>query len=499
MNTVSELLTELFTGVAVSHLEDYKATQATAVWFDKTQGGYIWQDIFGSRVVDDGWILQRIDHYHEFVISEQMRRQTENFITGNITLATWQERIAGNLKDAYVVNLQLGRGGKAVTTFSDYGRIGGRLKFEYAKLDQFAQEINLGQLSEKQIMARIQQYANGARTAFHDGKRAAKLDAGFNEERRYTNPAEHCDDCVGYEALGWQPIGSLPPPGTGSVCMHNCKCDMDYRVRPDEPLETTADAISPEISNAGEKGNQKSDAWFKRDGNPGDYDIKEQAMREISEAIAGRTNFDFDDVYNFLDRWNSTSNDTNMQALQIQEIASQRFGTPLSDWQRGQIGKVVAEREEFASIIEAGKRDWYSIWEDSLGKYIGPTEYANATEATGAMLDEMYAFTQEQLKEQGIGSVKLYRGFKSFGDAELSAFLDANHGKALEISGNAIESWTTNREVAENFGNYVFEVEVPASRVVSTGRTGMGVLHEYEYVISGGRPGDFARVWAKGL
>jgi hypothetical protein len=38
-----------------------------------------------------------------------------------------------------------------------------------------------------------------------------------------------CEDCIGYDSLGWQPIGSLPVPGERCRCHDRCRCSMEYR------------------------------------------------------------------------------------------------------------------------------------------------------------------------------------------------------------------------------------------------------------------------------
>ncbi len=38
-----------------------------------------------------------------------------------------------------------------------------------------------------------------------------------------------CDDCRGYDAMGWQPMGALPVPGERCRCHDRCRCSMDYR------------------------------------------------------------------------------------------------------------------------------------------------------------------------------------------------------------------------------------------------------------------------------
>ena len=38
-----------------------------------------------------------------------------------------------------------------------------------------------------------------------------------------------CEDCIGYNAMGWQPMGALPVPGERCRCRDRCRCTMDYR------------------------------------------------------------------------------------------------------------------------------------------------------------------------------------------------------------------------------------------------------------------------------
>ena len=160
---------------------------------------------------------------------------TERLIAGDLDVGAWQRQFAQELKDTYVVNYQIARGGKNAMTQADYGRIGGRLKSEFGYLDNFAKEVASGNLTPEQIRARANQYVAGTRTAYYDGKTAANKAAGLTEMRRVLTPAEHCESgggmkgCIEYAAMGWQPIGSLPSPGTGTPCRHHCKCEMIYR------------------------------------------------------------------------------------------------------------------------------------------------------------------------------------------------------------------------------------------------------------------------------
>ena len=53
---------------------------------------------------------------------------------------------------------------------------------------------------------------------------------GMKQMRRRANlDKKCCDDCRGYDSMGWQPIGSLPVPGERCRCHDRCRCIMDYR------------------------------------------------------------------------------------------------------------------------------------------------------------------------------------------------------------------------------------------------------------------------------
>jgi hypothetical protein len=162
---------------------------------------------------------------------------TKRYIDGKIDLQSWQRQMRREIKDSHIVSATAGRGGRDSMTQADWGRTGGRLRQQYGYLDNLAWERFNGTVSDSQMMTRAKMYAGNNRTAYHDGKVAAFRDAGFTEERRVLNPAEHCADCLAYAALGWQPIGSLPEPGQASQCLSNCKCDKEFRSAESEAPE----------------------------------------------------------------------------------------------------------------------------------------------------------------------------------------------------------------------------------------------------------------------
>lgn len=204
--------------------------------YNLATGGYRWDGDAAryrskdtGRFVSENALRSDLDRFNSDIVGGNLQNITDRMLDGNITLSSWQKQIAAELKDAWGVNIRIGRGGASQMTQADYGRYGGRLAYEYNRLTRFAVEIEMGNLTPGQIKARMQLYANATRVGYWDGKTAANQAAGFTEERRNLNPAEHCGDCEGYAAQGWQPIGSLPEPGEASVCGRNCRCDKEYR------------------------------------------------------------------------------------------------------------------------------------------------------------------------------------------------------------------------------------------------------------------------------
>lgn len=151
---------------------------------------------------------------------------------GIISGGDFETLMRKEIKSEYIRQYLAGIGGRAQMTKADWASIGGMLKEQYGYLKGFAAEVAAGSLSEAQIAARAAMYINSSREAFERAKERTVKKAGYDQERWRLGfvRTEHCDDCVGYESMEWQPIGTFPFPGDGStVCLTNCKCYKEYR------------------------------------------------------------------------------------------------------------------------------------------------------------------------------------------------------------------------------------------------------------------------------
>ena len=149
---------------------------------------------------------------------------------GLLSAVVQNAEMAALIKEQHIVSAIAGKGSRELMTFTDWGRTGGRLGFQYDRLDNFAREIMSGHFSPEYIKARSKMYINSTRTAYWDAVTQSHKDSGeFSEEARYLGFAENCEDCIHFMEMGWQPIGSLPKPGEASRCKSNCQCSMDFR------------------------------------------------------------------------------------------------------------------------------------------------------------------------------------------------------------------------------------------------------------------------------
>lgn len=126
------------------------------------------------------------------------------------------------------------------------------------------------------------------------------------------------------------------------------------------------------------------------------------------------------------------------------------------------------------------------------------------------VLQAMYDETQAQLKAAGITELPLTRGLTFFPDIQDSSypkppdwFKKLEIGTPTSVSGAKhmpLSSWSLDHKIGERFADVgkdsgsviegaLLRATIPASRIFSTGRSGLGTLSESEVVVIGG-PGD---------
>jgi len=220
-----------------------------------------------------------------------------------------------------------------------------------------------------------------------------------------------------------------------------------------------------------------------------DYAVRGSVKDDIVTTLAGMTGESYEICNAVVKQWSYSSNDSDYRSLSVQKTVAEIMGVPLSPWQKEKLASYVTQEEynKLPYSQRAGKQVINSVPEASQ------TLYGKHPDPAGALkrvLKGMYDLTQHRLQEAGLTEVQLYRGFDRTG-SQVQSF---KKGTTVRPVGNALESWASDVRQAERYGQVIFSVTVPASRIFCTTRTGFGCLYETEFVVLSGGDGDTAYV-----
>lgn len=210
--------------------------------FEYSRSANRYRDLSNGRFVSQQSIADLLDTQ----ISGMERRLgalTTAYYEGQLSPAFWAEQMRTELRRAHLQNMALAAGGWHNATAASYGRVGGNLRGEYARLVEFATAIQNKEITLPQALARSNLYVGSARVEFFAEQQANRrsAEAGMMTiEKRTLGNAEHCSGCVDYHERGWQPLGTMPVPGTGTPCLGNCRCSYVTR---DVPVEDAGEWI----------------------------------------------------------------------------------------------------------------------------------------------------------------------------------------------------------------------------------------------------------------
>jgi hypothetical protein len=202
------------------------STRLDAAWsYDRNSGRY--RDEKGrflSQASVEKLVDARIDK-----LEGSLKRFTRMLSNGDITLDQWEASVREAIKGAHIQAAIVGYGGKDQMGSGEYGRIGQRLRSEYAYLQGFARDLLDRRISYPMATARVSLYAESVRGSYWQGTELRKQQQGYGLMRRILDPqAQHCQDCLDHAARGIAPIGSLPMPGQRCACRARCKCRVEY-------------------------------------------------------------------------------------------------------------------------------------------------------------------------------------------------------------------------------------------------------------------------------
>lgn len=163
-------------------------------------------DAYEAKIVGLGWALQ----------------------DRGLDVASWQVAMRDALKDIHLASSALARGGWAQMSRADYDKVEAKLRFQYEKLEAFAQQIQSGLPLDGRFRRRHELYAQSGRITYHESLREEMAMRGMTEERSVLAASDHCSECVSEAARGWVPIGELVTIGE-RICKSNCRCSVIFR------------------------------------------------------------------------------------------------------------------------------------------------------------------------------------------------------------------------------------------------------------------------------
>lgn len=166
----------------------------------------------------------------------ELQEAIEAYARGRIRIETFGEIARGALRKEALASAIIGVGGIGNLTENVLTAVNRQLTEQFSLLDGFIDQLvanNTRNITAKD-RARLNQYANSAFAIASNAARQMQIDTngvGQIEERRRLGGGEHCDDCLALEGEGWQPAGTLPAIGQGTVCGNSCRCWIETRTK----------------------------------------------------------------------------------------------------------------------------------------------------------------------------------------------------------------------------------------------------------------------------
>lgn len=206
--------------------------------YDPKLRGSGYRDTATGRLIPYRVVRQQIGAMLQ-ASQDVQRPLAEMVANGTISPDSWNQAVRQEIKDNYITQYLLGKGGRENMTQADWGSTGGMIADQYRYLEGFYAEVAAEQLTEGQIYARAQMYINSSREAYETALRREVPNRGYTSHRWVLSAVENCDDCIVLAGEGWKDVavpfvspstGVETVPGSGdTLCLTNCKCNIEYR------------------------------------------------------------------------------------------------------------------------------------------------------------------------------------------------------------------------------------------------------------------------------
>ena len=148
-------------------------------------------------------------------------------LNGEISFRRWQVETAAAIKDAHLEMFRFGAGGKENLNTVDYLKLANELRINhYPRFRRLVKQIINGELTQRQIMARVTRFYRGSKLSFETSYLSLKEKEGdLYTHRRLGRCKNHCLPCIEYFQLGVTKLSDMILPGYACDCRENCCCD----------------------------------------------------------------------------------------------------------------------------------------------------------------------------------------------------------------------------------------------------------------------------------
>jgi len=165
-------------------------------------------------------------------VEKSAARYGKSYLSSEISLAEFRLGMQDLLKSGHIVAASVGKGGRALMTQADWGKVGAKIKWQYGYLDKFAKKLERGILSESAAASRAKSYASSVFVSFSNTFQEAQtkfVAEGKNplQARLIQNSEEGCSECEADAAEGWMSVDDMGEIGS-RICGDYCKCDIEF-------------------------------------------------------------------------------------------------------------------------------------------------------------------------------------------------------------------------------------------------------------------------------
>jgi hypothetical protein len=141
----------------------------------------------------------------------------------------WRQFLDGLAARHYAGTLALTSGDTPPANALD--DLDGRIARQAGYLARFRRQLAQGLMLGPAIVARATLYGHAIWSVAQNVWRGIKVADGKDNQERWVlddGVLRHCPDCPGLAAMGYVPIGTLPPIGS-TACQSRCRCWVTYR------------------------------------------------------------------------------------------------------------------------------------------------------------------------------------------------------------------------------------------------------------------------------